>query len=88
MAAAALVAGLVAADAAAQSAAGFYKGKELRVLIGFGPGGGYDLYARLLTRHMGRLIPGRPTLIPQNMPGAGSVLVANHLRMWRRATGR
>jgi tripartite-type tricarboxylate transporter receptor subunit TctC len=68
-----------ATGAAAQSGDSFYKGKDLRVLIGFGPGGGYDLYARLLARHIGQHLPGKPNVVPQNMPGAGSVLVANHL---------
>jgi tripartite-type tricarboxylate transporter receptor subunit TctC len=79
MAASAVMIGFGAADAAAQSGGDFYKGKELRILIGFGPGGGYDLYARLLARHIGAHLPGRPSVVPQNMPGAGSVLVANHL---------
>ena len=66
-------------DSVAQTADGFYKGKDLRILIGFPPGGGYDLYGRLLARHMGHHLPGLPSVVPQNMPGAGSVLVANHL---------
>lgn len=74
-----LMAGISASSAVAQSADQFYKGKDLRVLIGFGPGGGYDLYARVLARHIGKHLPGHPNVIPQNMPGAGSVLVANHL---------
>lgn len=63
----------------AQAADDFYKGKDVKILIGFPPGGGYDLYARAIARHMGRHIPGNPTVTPQNMPGAGSVLVVNHL---------
>src|SRR3954463_6532058 len=64
----------------AQSAdADFFKGKTVRMLIGFGPGGGYDLYARLVAQHMSRHLPGNPAIVPQNMPGAGSLLVANYL---------
>jgi tripartite-type tricarboxylate transporter receptor subunit TctC len=66
-----------AAPAAAQQA--FYKGKTIRVIIGYGPGGGYDTYARLLTKHIGKHIPGNPTVLPQNMPGAGSTIAANHI---------
>jgi tripartite-type tricarboxylate transporter receptor subunit TctC len=67
------------APAAAQSAADFYAGKSINVLIGFSPGGGYDIYARTLARHMGRHIPGNPRLVPQNMPGAGSLRAVNYL---------
>ena len=59
--------------------ADFYSGKTIRVLVGFGAGGGYDLYARTLARHMGRYIPGKPTLVVQNMPGAGSLRAVNYL---------
>jgi tripartite-type tricarboxylate transporter receptor subunit TctC len=57
----------------------FYRGKTLNILIGYSAGGGYDLYARLLARHIGKFIPGEPTLVPQNMPGAGSMKVASFL---------
>jgi tripartite-type tricarboxylate transporter receptor subunit TctC len=57
----------------------FYKGKTMQLLIGFGAGGGYDLYGRAVARHMGRFIPGNPTLVPQNMAGAGSVRAASSL---------
>ena len=57
----------------------FYKGKQIRLIIGYGTGGGYDSYARLLTKHMGKHIPGNPSVVPQNMPGAGSTLAANHI---------
>jgi tripartite-type tricarboxylate transporter receptor subunit TctC len=57
----------------------FYKGKTMQLLIGFGPGGGYDLYGRAVARHMGRFIPGNPSLVPQNMAGAGSVRAASYL---------
>ena len=65
--------------ASARSVADFYAGKSINVLIGFTPGGGYDAYARTLSRHMGRYIPGNPRLLPQNMPGAGSLRAANYL---------
>jgi tripartite-type tricarboxylate transporter receptor subunit TctC len=74
-----------AADAAA--IANFYKGKTIQVLVGFGPGGGYDLYARTLARYMGRHIPGNPTLVPQNMPGAGGVKAMNYLYNVARKDG-
>lgn len=61
------------ATAAAQSVADFYRGKTVRVIVGFSSGGGYDQYARLLVRHMGRHTPGAPTYIVQNMPGAASL---------------
>jgi tripartite-type tricarboxylate transporter receptor subunit TctC len=64
---------------AADSVEAFYKGKTMQLLIGFGPGGGYDLYGRAVARHLGRFIPGNPTLVPQNMAGAGSVRAASYL---------
>jgi len=65
--------------ASAQSVEDFYKGKSISLAIGFDTGGGYDIYARLLSRHMGKHIPGRPNIVPQNMPGAGSLRAAQHL---------
>jgi tripartite-type tricarboxylate transporter receptor subunit TctC len=56
-----------------------YTGKSVQMVIGFGPGGGYDLWARTLGRHIGKHLPGRPNVVPQNMPGAGSFVAANHL---------
>jgi tripartite-type tricarboxylate transporter receptor subunit TctC len=64
---------------AADSVEAFYKGKTLKLLIGFGPGGGYDLYGRTVARHLGRFIPGNPSVLPQNMVGAGSVRAASSL---------
>jgi tripartite-type tricarboxylate transporter receptor subunit TctC len=78
----ALAAGLpgpVIAPAAAEPIADFYSGKTVQMLIGFSPGGGYDIYGRTLARHMGRHIPGNPKMVPQNMPGAGSLKVVNYL---------
>lgn len=57
----------------------FYKGKTFNIIIGYSPGGGYDLYARTLGRHIAKHIPGNPTIVPQNMPGAGSLRAANYL---------
>jgi tripartite-type tricarboxylate transporter receptor subunit TctC len=59
--------------------ADFYAGKNVQVVVGFSSGGGYDVYARTLARHMGRYIPGNPRLVPQTMPGAGSLRAANYL---------
>ena len=66
----------LAAPARAQSVEDFYRGKTVTILIGFSAGGGYDLYARLLARHLGKHIPGNPTVVAQNMPGAGSLKAA------------
>ena len=63
--------------ASAQSAADFYKGKTIQIVVGFGAGGGYDLYARALGRHLGKHVPGNPNVVVQNMEGAGSVRAAN-----------
>jgi tripartite-type tricarboxylate transporter receptor subunit TctC len=70
---------LVATAAAAQDVASFYQGKTLRIVVGFSSGGGYDSYARLLSRHFGRFIPGSPTVIVQNMPGAASLNSVRYL---------
>jgi tripartite-type tricarboxylate transporter receptor subunit TctC len=77
--AALLVAVPFSAPASAQSVEEFYKGKTITLSIGFDTGGGYDIYGRLLSRHMGKHIPGRPAIIVQNMPGAGSLRAAQHL---------
>ena len=57
----------------------FYKGKTVRIIVGAAAGGGYDTYSRTLARHMGKHIPGNPTLIVENMPGAGFLISANHM---------
>jgi tripartite-type tricarboxylate transporter receptor subunit TctC len=72
---------------AADAVETFYKGRTVQVLVGFAPGGGYDLYARTLARYMGRHIPGNPTMVPQNMPGAGGVKVMNYLYSVARKDG-
>lgn len=56
-----------------------YAGKTLRILVGYTPGGAYDTYTRLISRHLGKHIPGHPTIVVENMPGAGGILVVNHL---------
>ena len=70
---------LVALCGAAQAdaVADLYKGKQINIVVGYGPGGGYDVYTRLLIRHMPRYIPGNPGMVVQNMPGAGSLRAAN-----------
>jgi tripartite-type tricarboxylate transporter receptor subunit TctC len=69
----------LAVPARAQSVEEFYKGRNVSMIIGFSAGSGYDIYARTLARFMGKHIPGHPTLIPQNMPGAGSQRAAQYL---------
>ncbi len=78
-----LLAALLAAASvpalAADAVQDFYKGRQLNVIVGYGPGGGYDLYGRLVARHIGRHLPGTPNAVVQNMPGAGSLRAANFL---------
>ena len=69
----------IAASASAQGAGEFYKGRTVTVVVGYPPGGSYDLLARALARHMGRHIPGSPAMIVQNMPGAGSKIATQHI---------
>jgi tripartite-type tricarboxylate transporter receptor subunit TctC len=57
----------------------FYRGRTVSIIIGYSVGGGYDTYGRLLSRYFGDHIPGRPTVVPQNMPGAGSIKAANYI---------
>jgi tripartite-type tricarboxylate transporter receptor subunit TctC len=70
---------LMAGGARADAVADFYRGRTVNLIVGYGPGGGYDLCARLVARHIGRHIPGGPTVVVQNMPGAGSLRAANFL---------
>lgn len=80
--AAALGAGLMVAVAAAPASGAekeFYKGKTFKVMVGFHPGGGYDTYARLVARHIARYLPGNPTVVTVNYPGAGSLRLANYI---------
>ena len=70
---------LLATPAQADDVADFYKGKNITLIVSYGPGGGYDVYARVLARHMSRHIPGNPSIVVQNMPGAGSLRGTNYL---------
>ena len=70
---------LSAPTASAQSPAEFFRGKTVSLLIGFGPGGEDDLWARLVARHMTTHMPGHPNIVPVHMPGSGGLLVANRL---------
>jgi tripartite-type tricarboxylate transporter receptor subunit TctC len=63
----------------AQTVEEIYKGKTVTIVIGYGPGGGYDTFGRIISRHIGRHIPGNPNVIVQNMPGAGSLTAANYI---------
>ncbi len=64
---------------AAQDVASFYKGKAIKLLMGTGPGGSYDLYGRTIADHFGRHIPGNPTFIVEHLPGAGGVVAGNYI---------
>jgi tripartite-type tricarboxylate transporter receptor subunit TctC len=69
----------LASGAGADPIADFYAGKTIRMLIGYGPGGGYDLYGRLVTEFLPKHLPGHPTILPENMPGAGSFAAAKYM---------
>jgi tripartite-type tricarboxylate transporter receptor subunit TctC len=71
----ALIGGAQAQDSVAE----FYRGKQITIVVGSSTGGGYDLYARHLARHFGKHVPGNPTVVVQNMPGAGGLVATNHL---------
>lgn len=71
-----IVAALGAAPAGAQD---YYAGRTIEFIVGGDSGGGYDIYARAVARHIGKYIPGNPTVIPRNMPGGGSLIAANHI---------
>ena len=74
-----MLAPLLAAQASAQSVADFYKGKRMTMIIASGAGGGYDTYARVMMRHLERHIPGKPTIIAQNMTGAAGLKATNFM---------
>ncbi len=57
----------------------YYEGKTVRIIVGFAPGGGYDRIARLLAKHLPKYIPGKPTILVENMEGASSIIAANHI---------
>src|SRR2546423_397074 len=79
VAAAVSMAPLLVPQARADAVADFYKGKQISLIVGYGSGGGYDIYAQLLARHIGRYVPGHPNVVVQNMPGAGSLRAVNWL---------
>src|SRR5262245_47559575 len=66
---------------------GFYNGKTVTFIIGSAAGGGYDTYSRLVANHLGRHLEGQPTIVAQNMPGAGSIRAANYLYNAARKDG-
>jgi tripartite-type tricarboxylate transporter receptor subunit TctC len=70
---------LLSATAVSAQDDDFYRGKTITVIIPIGPGGAYDAYARIISRHLGKQIPGNPTIIARNMPGAGGVIASNYL---------
>lgn len=69
----------VAGNAVAAGGADFYKGKKLTVIVAFGAGGAYGLYTQLMAKHLPRFLPGKPTIIPQYMPGAGGIKASNYV---------
>jgi tripartite-type tricarboxylate transporter receptor subunit TctC len=73
------VAALAAHPVLADDVADFYKGKRINLIVGYGPGGGYDSNARVLARYLPKYIPGNPTIVVQNMPGAGSIRATNFI---------
>jgi tripartite-type tricarboxylate transporter receptor subunit TctC len=74
-----LIIGLIFISNMPLRAASFYEGKTIRIIVGYSAGGGYDTYARVISRHMGKHLPGNPTIIVENMTGAGSLISANYL---------
>jgi tripartite-type tricarboxylate transporter receptor subunit TctC len=72
-----VLSGFLAAPLSAQES--FYRGKSLRLVVGFSAGGGFDVYSRAISRHIGRHIPGSPSVVVENMTGAGSMVAANHV---------
>ena len=73
------LAGVVSLSVSQPSRAQEYKDKTLTIIVGYSPGGSFDLYARVLARYIGRYLPGNPTRIVENMTGAGGIIAANHL---------
>ena len=73
------------APAVADPVEDFYRGRTITLIVGYTVGGGYDVYARVLARHMSKHIPGNPAIVPQNLAGAGSLRSANYLyNVWTR----
>lgn len=73
-----LISGALVASARAASVEDFYKGKTIHFIVGGSAGGGYDTYTRLMARHFGQYVPGKPSVIVENMPGAGMLIAANY----------
>lgn len=80
---------LMAAPHSGRAAAGeeFYRGKVIRIIVGFSPGGGFDTFARTVARYLGKHIPGNPTVVVENMTGAGSLIAANHIYKVAKSDG-
>src|SRR3954471_11150883 len=74
-----LFAAQTTSGAQAQPLDAFFSSQPFTILVGYPPGPGYDMYARLISRHIGQYLPGKPKVLVQNMPGAGSLSAANHL---------
>lgn len=74
----AVIIGLSIISGTTFGAAPFYEGKTIRIIVGMSPGGGFDNYARILSRHMAKYIPGKPAIIVENMTGAGTLIAANY----------
>ena len=66
-------------SSSAETVGEFYKGRPLQLIVGYGPGGGYDVYSRLIGRYFPKYMPGQPAVVVQNMPGAGSLISINYL---------
>ncbi len=82
-----VLAGFILPPASLSASAPYYQGKVIRMISGSEPGGNYDRMARLLARHLPKYIPGKPTIIIENMPGAGSLIAANHVYSKAAADG-
>jgi len=78
---------LIAGGVSTGTAAEFYRGKTIRIIVGFGPGGGFDTYSRTVARHLGKHIPGKPSIFIQNKPGAGSLIAANYMYVKAKPDG-
>lgn len=78
-----LVLGLAASSARAAEEP-FYRGKTIRINVGYAPGGGFDVYSRTIARHLGRHIPGTPTVVVDNMPGAGGLTPKDRVHALRK----
>jgi tripartite-type tricarboxylate transporter receptor subunit TctC len=87
VAASILLAAQMAGGVHAQTLEEFFKSRPFTIVVGYPPGAAYDMYARLIARRLGHHLPGTPTVVVQNMPGAGSLSAANHLYNVARRDG-